>query len=40
MAKSWPNITVKRESPPDAKEFDGKPGKFDAHFSPEPGDGD
>jgi ferredoxin len=32
MAKNWPNITVKREPPPDAKEFDGKPGKL-AMFS-------
>jgi ferredoxin len=40
MSKAWPNITVKRDPPADAKEFDGKPGKFDAHFSPEPGEGD
>src|SRR4029078_11197535 len=38
-AKGWPNITVKRDSPPDAKEWDGvadKPEKF----SREPGQGD
>ena len=40
MAKNWPNITVKRDPPSDAKEFDGKPGKFDAYFSPKPGEGD
>jgi ferredoxin len=39
MAKNWPNITVKREPPPDAKEFDGKPGKL-AMFSANPGEGD
>jgi ferredoxin len=39
-AKSWPNITVKREAPPDAKEFDGQPGKFEKHFSANPGSGD
>jgi ferredoxin len=40
MAKGWPNITVKRDPPPDAKEFDGKPDKFDAFFSENPGEGD
>jgi ferredoxin len=38
-AKSWPNITVKRDPPPDAKEWDGKPNKLE-HFSPTPGTGD
>ena len=38
-AKSWPNITSKREPPPDAKEFDGRPNKFTEFFSPEPGPG-
>ena len=28
-ASNWPNITVKREPPADAKEFDGVPNKFD-----------
>ena len=28
------------DPPPDAKEFEGKPGKFDLYFSPEPGEGD
>jgi ferredoxin len=39
-AKSWPNITVKRDAPPDGKEFDGVPGKFEKFFSPSPGSGD
>ncbi len=39
-AKSWPNITIKKEAPDDAKEFDGMPGKFEKYFSPEPGAGD
>ena len=38
-AKQWPNITVKRDAPPDAKDWEGKPGK-DAMFSPKPGQGD
>jgi ferredoxin len=36
----WPNITHKREPPPDAKEWDGVPDKFSKHFSPNPGEGD
>ena len=36
-AKSWPNITQKKESPPDAKEWEGKAGKFEEYFSPESG---
>jgi ferredoxin len=40
MAKNWPNITVKREPPSDASDWDGKPGKFEDHFSAEPGEGD
>ncbi|MDR3407136.1 MAG: ferredoxin family protein [Methylovirgula sp.] len=40
MAKIWPNISQKKPHPADAKEFDGKPGKFEAYFSPEPGEGD
>jgi ferredoxin len=38
-AKIWPNITVMREHPADAKEWEGKAGK-EAHFSPKPGKGD
>src|SRR5262245_6161573 len=39
-AKSWPNITVKKDPPPDAKEFEGVPDKFKKFFSSEPGGGD
>jgi ferredoxin len=39
-AQNWPNVTIKRDPPPDAKEWDGKPGKFEAFFSPDPGQGD
>ncbi len=28
LAKNWPVITVQKESMPDAKEWDGKPGKL------------
>ena len=38
-AKVWPNITVKRDPPPDHKEWEGKPGKLQ-YFDPEPGEGD
>jgi ferredoxin len=36
----WPNITIKREPPADAKEFEGVEGKLEKYFSPEPGEGD
>src|SRR5258708_38405448 len=39
-AKSWPNITQKKESPADAKDFEGMEGKFEKFFSPAPGSGD
>ncbi|KTT64510.1 DUF3470 domain-containing protein, partial [Sphingomonas endophytica] len=39
-AKSWPNITQKKDSPEDAKEWEGKEGKFEKYFSPNPGSGD
>jgi ferredoxin len=39
-AKSWPNITIMREHPPDAKEWEGVADKFEKHFSPNPGKGD
>jgi ferredoxin len=39
FSKVWPNITIKRDPPPDAKEWDGKPGKEEL-FSPDPGQGD
>jgi len=40
FSKTWPNITVKRDPPADAKEWDGAPDKFDKFFSPDPGTGD
>ena len=40
MAKSWPNITQKKDPPADADEHKGEDGKFDAYFTPEPGEGD
>src|SRR5438067_6655871 len=39
-AKTWPNITVKKEPPPDSKEFEGEADKFKKYFSSKPGDGD
>ena len=39
-AKSWPNITQKKDAPADAKDFDGMEGKFEKYFSPNPGSGD
>jgi ferredoxin len=39
-ASKWPNITLKKDPPPDAKEFEGVQNKFDEHFSPKPGTGD
>jgi len=39
-AKSWPNITQKKDSPEDAKEWEGKEAKFEKYFSPNPGSGD
>jgi ferredoxin len=39
-AKAWPNITQKKESPADAKDFEGMEGKFEKYFSPAPGTGD
>jgi ferredoxin len=38
-AKSWPNITVKKPPPADAKEWEGKPDKLQ-HLSSNPGTGD
>jgi ferredoxin len=37
-AKIWPQITIKRAPPPDFKEWEGKPDKFQ-YFSPNPGAG-
>jgi ferredoxin len=38
-AQVWPNITVKRAPPPDAKDWEGKPDKANL-LSPNPGTGD
>jgi ferredoxin len=40
FAPKWPNITVKRDPPADAKEFEGVPDKLDKYFSAKPGEGD
>ncbi|MGL4543006.1 MAG: ferredoxin FdxA [Polymorphobacter sp.] len=39
MSATWPNITVKGETPPDADAFKGVDGKFDKFFSDKPGEG-
>ncbi|MFD1333119.1 ferredoxin FdxA [Methylopila musalis] len=39
-AKTWPNLTTRRDPLPEAKEFDGVTDKLKDHFSPEPGQGD
>ncbi|MEQ8266847.1 MAG: ferredoxin family protein [Parvibaculum sp.] len=39
-ASKWPNITIKRDAPADADEWQGVGNKFAEHFSGEPGDGD
>jgi ferredoxin len=36
-AEKWPNITRKGESPPDADAWKDVAGKFDGHFSANPG---
>ena len=36
----WPNITIKKEAPADAADWDGVENKFEEHFSEEPGEGD
>ncbi|MEO0822545.1 MAG: ferredoxin FdxA [Pseudomonadota bacterium] len=39
-ADAWPNITQKKDPLPEAEKRDGESGKFEAHFSEKPGDGD
>ncbi len=39
-SEAWPNITVKKDPPPDAAEFDGESGKLEKYFSEKPGEGD
>ncbi|NBC31834.1 MAG: DUF3470 domain-containing protein [Alphaproteobacteria bacterium] len=36
---SWPNITRKKESPPDADEWKAVEDKYEKHFSANPGEG-
>ena len=38
-AKTWPNITVKHDGPPDGKDWEGVKDKMQ-YFSSEPGTGD
>ncbi len=38
-SESWPNITRQKPPLPEAEEFKDKTGKYEAYFSPEPGDG-
>jgi ferredoxin len=40
FAKIWPNITAKKDPPPDAKEWEDVSNKLEAHFSSNPGTGD
>jgi ferredoxin len=39
-AAEWPNITVKKQAPADAKNWEGAANKFAEHFSAGPGAGD
>jgi ferredoxin len=40
FSESWPNITVKKPSLPEAEEFAEVPGKYEKYFSEKPGEGD
>lgn len=39
-SRIWPNITIKRDPLPQAKEMDGVPDKLEKYFSANPGQGD
>lgn len=39
-ALAWPNISIRRDPPVDARSFDGEIGKLAKYFSPEAGTGD
>ncbi len=39
-SEKWPNITVKKASPPDAEAHEKENEKFEKYFSPNPGTGD
>ena len=38
-AKIWPNISQMGVPPPDGKDFEGVPDKFEKFFDPAPGEG-
>jgi ferredoxin len=37
-AEAWPNITRRKDPPPDADDHNGEPDKYAKYFSPEPGE--
>jgi len=39
-ASVWPNITVKKDAPADAENFETETGKLEKYFSDKPGSGD
>ena len=39
-SENWPNITSKKDAPPDADNYRDEKDKFDRYFSPRPGIGD
>ena len=39
-SETWPNITTKKDAPPDADALAAEPDKFKKYFSTEPGEGD
>lgn len=39
-AEKWPNITLMKPAPKDAKDWETTENKFEEHFNPEPGEGD
>ena len=36
-SESWPNITYRKDAPPDAEDWEGVEGKLEGHFSRNPG---
>ena len=40
FSEKWPNITVKKDAPPDADDYVSVKDKFKKFFSSEPGEGD
>ena len=39
-SEKWPNITQKKDQPPDADDYQTTPDKYNKYFSSEPGEGD